>query len=106
MNTFIDIISTVPTKDAEGFVTAGDNIVASVRAYKEDKHGSERWVNMSAFAEASAMFRFRIIPDIKVDTTHIIVCADGRYRIISAQDVRGRGMYVECVCEKLEGTEK
>jgi hypothetical protein len=31
-NTFIDIIITTPTKDAEGFVTHGDTILASVRA--------------------------------------------------------------------------
>ncbi|WP_254055916.1 hypothetical protein [Paenibacillus glucanolyticus] len=42
MNTFIDIISTVPIKDEEGFATKGDNILASVLAYKEDRHGSER----------------------------------------------------------------
>jgi hypothetical protein len=104
MNTFIDIISTVPFKDAEGFATAGDNILASVRAYKEDKHGSERWANMAAFAEASALFRFRKIPGVTVDTTHVIVCADGRYRIINAEDVRGRGMYISAICTKIEGS--
>ena len=104
MNVFIDIISTAPVKDAEGFVTTGDNILASVRAYKEDKHGSERWANMAVFAEASALFRFRKIPGVTVDTTMFIVCADGRYKIISAEDVRGRGMYIECICTKIEGS--
>gem|GEM_PF-7034109 len=32
LNSFIDIISTEPFKDLEGFVTHGDNVVASVRA--------------------------------------------------------------------------
>ena len=45
MNTFINIISTAPTKDAEGFVTTGDNTLAAVRAYKEDRHGNEKWAN-------------------------------------------------------------
>jgi len=106
MNTFIDIITTAPVKDAEGFVTTGDTVLASVRAYKEDKHGSERWANMVAFSEASALFRFRKLPDLTVDTTLVITCDTGRYRIISAEDVRGRGMYVECLCEKLEGSVK
>jgi hypothetical protein len=35
MSTPINIISTDPIKDAEGFVTKGDNIIASVKAYKE-----------------------------------------------------------------------
>jgi hypothetical protein len=50
MNTFIDIISTIPVRDAEGFTTTIDTIIASVRAYKEDKNGSKRWANMAAFA--------------------------------------------------------
>jgi len=42
MKTFVDIISTKPVKDSEGFTEKGDVILASVRAYKEDKHGSEK----------------------------------------------------------------
>lgn len=106
MNTQINIISTAPVKDAEGFVTTGDTVLASVRAYKEDQHGSERWANMAAFSEASALFRFRKIPGLTVDATLIVACAGGQYRIVSAEDVRGRGMYVECLCEKLEGSVK
>ena len=104
MNTFIDIISTEPTKDAEGFVTTGDNILASVRAYKEERHGNEKWANMAAFSTATALFRFRKIPGLTVDTTLFIACENGRYRIISAEDVRRRGMYVEVLSEKQEGT--
>ena len=103
-NTFIDIISTDQTKDTEGFVIKGDNILVSVRAYKEDRHGNEKWANMAAFSTANALFRFRKIPGLTVDTTLFIVCEDGRYRIISAEDVRGRKMYVEVMAEKQEGT--
>lgn len=105
LNTQISIISTQPMKDAEGFVTKGDTILANVRAYKENKHGSERWANMSAFSEATALFRFRKIPDIMVDTTLEIIDADGRYNIVNAEDVRGRGMYIEVLAEKIEGSE-
>lgn len=102
MNTFINIISTAPSKDADGFVTTGDHIIASVRAYKEDRHGNERWANMAAFSEATALFRFRKIPGIEITTALFIVCGDERYRIVSAEDVRGRGMYIEVLAEKLE----
>lgn len=104
MNIFIDIISTGPIKDSEGFVTTGDHVVASVRAYKEDRHGNERWANMAAFSEATALFRFRKLPGIEITTALFIVCSDERYRIVSAEDVRGRGMYVEVLAEKQEGT--
>lgn len=102
MNTFIDIISTQPVKDSEGFVTKGDTVLASVRAYKENKHGSERWANMAAFSEATALFRFRKIPGVTVDTTLVITDADGRYNIVNADDVRGRGMYVEVLAEEVK----
>lgn len=102
MNTFIDIISTAPSKDADGFVTTGDHIVASIRAYKEDRHGNERWANMAAFSEATALFRFRKIPGVEITTALFIACSDERYRIVSAEDVRGRGMYIEVLAEKLE----
>lgn len=104
MNTFIDIISTVPVKDTEGFVKKGDNILASVRAYKEDRHGSERWTNMASFSNASSLFRFRRISGIKVTTKMVIVCEYGRYQILSVEDVRGRGMYIEVLAEQLESS--
>jgi hypothetical protein len=102
MNTFIDIISTAPTKDAEGFATIGDTVLASVRAYKEDRHGSERWTNMAVFSSASSLFRFRKIPGLEVTPEIVITCSDGRYQILSVEDVRGRGMYVEVLAERLE----
>ena len=104
MNTFIDIIAAEPVKDDEGFVNTGDRILASVRAYKEERHGSEKWANMAAFSRATALFRFRKIPGLDVDASMFIADAAGRYRIISAEDVRGRGMYIEAMAEKQEGT--
>ncbi len=107
MNTFIDIISTDPVKDAEGFVTTGDHILASVKAYKEVRNTTAKWeriIGNVAFSSVTAMFRFRKIPGLTVTTSHFISEADGRYNIVSAEDVCGRGMYVEILAEKLEGT--
>ena len=95
MNKFIEILSVTPTKDAEGFAVKGDTVLASIRAYFEPKNSTERWRNNTVFAEASAMFRFRAIPGLTVDTTMIILCGGERYNIISAEDVKGRGMYIE-----------
>jgi len=104
MNTFINIVSTAPTKDAEGFATTGDHIRASVRAYMDERRGDEKWANMAAFSTANAMFRFRKILGLTVDTSLYIICEDKRYRIISAENIRGRGMYVEVLTEIQEGT--
>jgi head-tail adaptor len=104
MNKTIEIASSSPAKDAEGFATSTDEVLASVRAYMEQRHGSERWAGLAAYSEATALFRFRAIPGLAVTTAHFIICGNRRYRIISTEDVRGRGMYTEALCELLEGT--
>ena len=104
MNKFIEILTTTPTKDAEGFTNPGDTVLADVRAYKEDRHGTERWANMAAFSTATSLFRFRAIPGLKIDTSLFIICDGERFRVLSAEDVKGRGMYVEVLAERLEAT--
>ena len=101
MNTFIEIITTAPVKDSEGFVNTGDIVLASVRAYKEDRHGNEKWANMAAFSEATALFLFRKPPNLEVGTDMVVTCGDGRYEIVSVEDVRGRGMYIEVLAKKV-----
>ena len=104
MTTPIDIIQTVTEKDAAGFSSTTDTILASVRAYKEEHHGNEVWKNRAAFSEATCLFRFRVISGVTVTPKHVISCADGRYHILSIEDVRGRGMYIECTADKVEST--
>ena len=106
MSLCIDIVSSEPQKDAEGFVTSGDSVLATVRAYKEDRRGDSRWANMAAFSTATSLFRFRKPPGLTVETSHTIVCNGGRYKITSVEDKRERGMYIEVYAEKLEGAVK
>ena len=104
MNGFADIISVNRVKDSEGFSTTVDEILASVRVYREGRHGSQRWANLATFSEATDLFRFRVIPGLVVSTDHIIVCDGGRYNITSVEDVKGRGMYIEVLAKKVEAT--
>jgi head-tail adaptor len=104
MNSFIEIISTTPIKDTEGFAVAGDTVVANIRAYFEPKNSTEKWRGSAAFAEASALFRFRAIPGVTVDSTLYILHNGIRYRIVSTEDVRERGLYIEVLAAKVEGT--
>lgn len=102
MNTQIEIVQTSAVKDSEGFATRDDTVLASVRAYREDRHGSERWANHAVFQEADSLFRFRTIPGLSITTKMVIVCAGERFRILSAEDVRGRRMYIEILAQRLE----
>ena len=102
MNTFIDLIEESITKDSEGFSTKSDNILASVRAYREGRHGSERWANRAQFSEATDLFCFRTIPGVTVTTDLIVVNEDGRFEITSVEDVKGRGMYIEVLAKEVK----
>ena len=102
MNTFIDIIEKVTTKDQEGFRTEVDNIIASVKAYREGRHGNEKWANRAQFSEATDLFRFRRIPNVTVTTSMVLVTKDGRFEITSVEDVKGRGMYIEVLAKEVK----
>ena len=104
MNGFADIVETRQIKDSEGFTHSENEVLASVRVYREGRHGSERWANLAAFSEATDLFRFRTIPDLKITTDHFILCNEERFNIISVEDVKGRGMYTEVLAKKVVAT--
>ena len=102
MNTPISIVQEVVTQDTEGFATKTDNILVYVHAYREGRHGSQKWVNRAAFSEATDLFRFRVIPGLAITTEHVILCDGERYEITSVEDVKGRGMYLEALAKRIE----
>jgi head-tail adaptor len=101
MNTFIDIVEKVTGKDPDGFRTELDLTLASIRAYREGRHGNEKWANRSSFSEATDLFRFRRIPGVTLTTAMVIVNKGRRFEITSIEDVKGRGMYVEVLAKEV-----
>ena len=104
MRYVIDIITTTSIKDSEGFATKGNNIIASVRASREENQGTEKSANNAAFSSVTATFKFRKIPNVKVTTKHSIICDDVRYNIVSVKEIRG--MWVEAIAVLHEGSVK
>ena len=102
MNTFIDLIGKRTVRDSEGFSTETDIVLTSVRAYREGRHGNEKWANRAQFSEATDLFRFRCIPSVTVTTAMVIVNGDGRFEITSVEDVKGRGMYIEILAKEVK----
>lgn len=102
MNTFIDLVEKVTIKDPEGFRTEVDNIIASVKAYREGRHGNEKWANRATFSEATDLFRFRRIPGATITTAMVVVNKEGRFQITSVEDVKGRGMYIEVLAKEVK----
>ena len=68
MTSFIDIGIFKNVKDEEGFANSVYEAVASVRGYREGRHGSQKWANLAAFSEATDMFRIRFIPGVEITT--------------------------------------
>ena len=95
MNTPITILRVRHEKDADGFAQPRDENLARVRAYHEDRHGNVKWANRAAFSEATALFRFRVIPGVAIEPLYVIVCGLKRYEVLSVE-VLGR-QYVEAL---------
>ncbi len=102
MNAFIDIVQKVITTDSEGFKVETDKVLASVRAYREGRHGSEKWANMAVYSTATDLFRFRVIPGLEVTTDMKILCDGHTFEINSVEDVKGRGMYLEVLAQEVK----
>ena len=90
-------------KDEDGFTVPREEPVASVRAYFEPRNATEKWTNRAVLKEASALFRFRYIPAVKIDSSMVIDCLGERYNVVSVENVRQKNMYCE-VTGKLEDT--
>lgn len=102
MNKKAEIIEIIKSKDPAGFSVEVINTLASIRCYVEGRHGNERWANLSTFSEATDLFRFRKIPNLKVTTKMSIVYDNSRYDILSVESVHGREMYIEVLAKRSE----
>lgn len=89
------------TLDAEGFSMKTATELASVRVWREGRHGSQRWANLSTFSEATDLFRLRVIPNVTIIAGDYIVSDGDRWDIESVELVKGRGMYLEILATKV-----
>ena len=103
MSHHIDLIAPVVTKDAAGFATTGDEVIASVRAYMEVRHASPAWVNRAAYTKADLLFRIRAIPGVKITEAMQISSARGRC-VIDAVEPIGRYLQILAHRTEAEGT--
>lgn len=104
MNTQIEIIKEQHFLDENGFSVSSPVVLATIRAYREQKHASEKWVNRSTFSVATDLFRFRALPYLTLTADMIILCDNACFEIISIEDVKGRRMYYEVLAKKVESS--
>lgn len=102
MNSFVEIVQKSIDTDNEGFKTETLKTVAKVRAYREGRHGSEKWANRAAFSTATDLFQFRCIPNVEVTTDMQILCNNRKFEITSVENVKGRNMYIEVLAKEVK----
>ena len=95
MNTYINFFYKAQTKDDEGFNQETEVWLKSIRAYREGRHGTEKWANRAAFTDATDLFRLRKPRDFRPTTDMLIEYKGEYFEITSIEDVKGRGMYIE-----------
>ena len=101
MNKPAEILEKQVMTDPEGFPNGYETLLAVTRVYREGRHGSVRWANLAAFSEATDLFRMRKIPYVTIKPGQIIVLGNDRFEILSVEDVKGRGMYLELLAKKV-----
>lgn len=104
MNKKAKIISISRDIDSEGFSFETVAVLAEVRVFVEGRYVSERWANLAAFSEATDLFKLRKIPNLTITTEHYIEFDDKRYNILSVENIKGRGMYLEILAKKVEAS--
>ncbi len=102
MRHVIDIIALSHTRDSAGFDTVAEQVLATVRAEVEHRHASSAWVNRAAYTKATAIFRIRTHPGIKVDESMVIAAPNGRWVIDTVEQV-GRYTVIEAHQHTPEG---
>src|SRR5699024_3899561 len=101
MRTFIDIVTREIVKAEECFSEETDRILAYERAYKEERKSSKARANKAELTKENAIFRDRNIPDLTIKPKIFIVCDDGRYEVVSVDNVKNRNMYIEVLTKKV-----
>ena len=104
MTDFAKIVSRVVSTDSEGFKTETDTVIAEIRCFHEGRHASRRWANLAAFSEATDRFVARVMPGVTVLPGYYLDCGGSRYKIISVENVKGRGIYLEILAKSEVGS--
>ena len=102
MNKIAYLKRPVREQDNEGFSHSRFETIASVRVYREGRHGTEKWSNLAAFSQATDLFRMRCIPGLTISTECFLLCDGILYDIESVEDVKGKGMYLEILAKRSE----
>jgi len=102
LNHFIELFRVEQETDPDGFPVERDVFLASVRAYREDRYGSETWKNRSLFRQQRRFLESGEFPASHSIPRCVVVTEDGRHNILSVEDIRRKGLYWEILAERVD----
>lgn len=95
MSSFIELKTIESITDEDGYDIITEVSLATVRAYREERHASTYWAHLALYTQATNMFRFRRIPGLRLTSAVLLFCENKRFEISSVENVKGKGMYIE-----------
>ena len=101
MNEFCELVKEVTVEDSDGFTNTQEQIIARFRAYHEQRKATKMWSNLASFSTATDLFRFRVIPGVKVTEDMYLVADSTKYEIESVDDHKGKGLYLEILARRV-----
>jgi head-tail adaptor len=103
MRNFMELVLPKVTTDAEGFGETEYEVIARIRAAKEDRRDwrtNEETISGATFSTERTKIQFRRISGVTVTTGHALIYNGEHYRIVAVDNDSGRGLYVFVLAEK------
>ena len=103
MRHFMELVIPKFENDDEGFGVKSYEVLARIRAAKEDRRDwrtNEDAINQATFATERTKIQFRRVSGVTVTPAHGLIFNGFYYRIVAVDNDSGRGLYVFVLAEK------
>ena len=87
----------------EGFATTVEEVLASIRVYREGRHGSQRWANLAAFSEATDLFQIQKPADFELSRAYLLESGGERFEILDIERIKGHDLYLQIIAKCITG---
>lgn len=104
LNKRVEVYKKEITSDLEGFTRKNKVSLGFTRMSREGRHGSQMWANYATFSEATDLFKCRRDPNIEITTSCFLLVDGVEYDILSVENVKGKGLYLEILAKRTEAS--
>ena len=98
----MNVYRKIKTQDADGFTVQTEELMFTVRCYREGRLGGTSEANLTLQTAATDIFQVEAIPGFEFTREYLIEHNGQRFEILDVDAVKGRGFYVEILAKRLE----